>query len=90
MRAVSVSPWCDKRVIAEKLGRSVIFSRKPKAAPISGANPDWDVLREDVDETLAAARDCNLEIIYRDVYRINGDRARLAKWAQMVRSRIGN
>jgi hypothetical protein len=88
VRAVSVSPWCDKRIIAEKLGRNVIFSRKPKPAPISGANPDWDVLTEDIDETVAAARDCNLEIIFRDVYRINGDRPRLAKWAQMVRSRI--
>jgi len=89
VRAVSVSPWCDKRIIAEKLGRDVIFSRKPKPAPISGATPDWDVLTEDIDETLAAARDCNLEIIFRDVYRINGDRPRLTKWAQMVRSRIG-
>lgn len=89
VRAVSVSPWCDKRIIAEKLGRNVIFSRKPKPAPISGATPDWDVLTEDIDETLAAARDCNLEIIFRDVYRINGDRPRLTKWAQMVRSRIG-
>lgn len=88
-RAVSVSPWCDKRIIAEKLGRQVVFSRKPKPAPISGANPDWDVLQQDIDETLAAARDCNLEIIFRDVYRINGDRPRLTKWAQMVRSRIG-
>lgn len=89
VRAVSVSPWCDKRSIAEKLGRNVVFSRKPKPAPISGANPDWDVLQQDIDETLAAARDCNLEIIFRDVYRINGDRPRLTKWAQMVRSRIG-
>jgi hypothetical protein len=89
VRAVSVSPWCDRRAIAEKLGRNYVFSRKPKAAPISGPNPDWGVLAGDLDETLAAARDCNLEIIYRDVYRINGDRARLAKWAQMVRSRIG-
>ena len=62
----------------------------PRPRPSAASNPDWDVLREDLDETLAAARDCNLEIIYRDVYRINGDRARLAKWAQMVRSRIGN
>ena len=89
VRAVSVSPWCDKRIIAEKLGRNVIFSRKPKPAPISGANPDWDVLTEDIDETLTAARDCNLEIIFRDVCRINGDRPRLAQWAQMVRARIG-
>ncbi|MGC8780096.1 MAG: hypothetical protein ACP5UQ_04440 [Anaerolineae bacterium] len=50
---------------------------------------NWDELEQDLDETLAAARDCNLEIIYRDVYRINGDRPRLTKWVQMVRSRIG-
>jgi hypothetical protein len=90
VRAVSVSPWCDRRAIAEKLGRNYVFSRKPKAAPISGPNPDWDELEQDLDETLAAARDCNLEIIYRDVYRINGDRPRLTKWTQMVRSRIGH
>lgn len=88
VRAVSVSPWCNRRAIAEKLGRNYVFSRKPKAAPISGPNPDWDELEKDLDETLAAARDCHLEIIYRDVYRINGDRARLTKWTQMVRSRI--
>ncbi len=89
IRAVSVSPWCDKRIIAEKLGRNVVFSRKPKPAPISGTSPDWDALREDLDETLAAARDCNLEIIFRDVYRIHGDRPRLAQWVRLVRSRIG-
>ena len=90
IRAVSVSPWCDRRLIAEKLGRRVVFSRKPWAAPISGSRPDWDALRQDLDETLAAGRDCNLEIIYRDVYRIHGDRPRLRQWADMVRSRIGN
>ena len=55
VRAVSISPWCNQRVMAEKLGRSCVFSRKPKAAPISGENPDWDTLRADVAETLAAA-----------------------------------
>ena len=86
VRAVSISPWCNMTVMAEKLGRSVIFSRKPKPWLISGSAPDWDGLRQDLQETAAAARDCNLEIIFRDVYRI-GDRQRLAKWAQMVRLR---
>lgn len=89
VRAVSISPWCNQQVMAEKLGRSCVFSRKPKAAPISGEAPDWDVLRADVDETLAAARDCNLEIVYRDVYRICGDRPRLRRWVEMARARIG-
>jgi hypothetical protein len=88
VRAVSISPWCDMRAMAEKLGRQCVFSRKPRPGPISGSAPDWHSLRQDLDDTLAAARGCNLEIIYRDVYRIGGDRARLRQWAEMVRARI--
>ena len=80
VRAVSISQWCDMRAMAEKLGRRCVFSRKPRPGPISGTTPDWDSLRQDLDQTLAAARGCNLEIVYRDVYRIGGDRARLRKW----------
>jgi hypothetical protein len=89
VRAVSISPWCNQSMMAEKLGRGTVYSRKPKAWPISGENPDWETLRQDLDETLHAARDCNLEIIYRDVYRICGDRPRLRAWTDLVRSRIG-
>ncbi len=85
--AVSISPWCDQRVMGEKLGKEVVFSRKPKPWLISGESADWEGLRQDVDETVQAARDCNLEIIYRDVYRIHEDRPRLKKWVDLVRSR---
>jgi hypothetical protein len=87
VRAVSISPWCNGKVMAEKLGRNVIYSRKPKPWPITGDNPDWDALAQDIDETLDAARDCNLEILYRDVYRV-GDRDTLRRWADLVRSRV--
>jgi hypothetical protein len=88
VRAVSISPWCDMRLMAEKVGQNVVLSRKPKPWPISGETPDWDALAQDIDETLAAMGGCNLEIIYRDVYRIGGDRDRLRRWAELVRSRI--
>jgi len=89
VRGVSVSPWCDKPQIAELLGKRHIFSRKPNPSPMSGATPDWEALEQDLDATLDAAKDCHLEFIYRDVYRINGDRPRLRKWVELVRSRIG-
>jgi hypothetical protein len=88
VRAVSVSPWCDMESVAEKFGGDYVFSRKPAASPMSGANPDWAALRQDIDSTLSAARGCNLEFIFRDVYRIAGDRPRLRQWTDMVRSRI--
>jgi hypothetical protein len=88
VRGVSVSPWCDQQQVAQILDRNYVYSRKPKAWLISGDTPDWDLLREDMEETLAAARDCNLEFIFRDVYRI-GDRERLGRWASMVRAAVG-
>ncbi|MBI5831949.1 MAG: hypothetical protein HZB16_06495 [Armatimonadetes bacterium] len=89
VRACSVSPWCDQPAFAEMIGQSVVFSRKPKPAPMTGPTAHWDELEADLDSTLAAAAGCNLEIVFRDVYRISGDRPRLARWVQMVRSRIG-
>ncbi len=88
VRAVSISPWCNMRVMGENLAGQIIFSRKPKPWLISGDAPDWDGLRQDLEETLAAVHSGCLEIIYRDVYRI-GDRACLRRWTELVRSRIG-
>jgi hypothetical protein len=88
VRAVSVSPWCDMPLLAGKIGREVVFSRKPTPAPISGPSPDWEVLEADARATLAAASGCNLEFVFRDVYRI-GDRQRLAQWVAMVRRLSG-
>ena len=88
VRAVSISPWCDQRQMGEWLGQKIVFSRKPKPWLISGDQPDWDALEKDLDETVAATRDGCLEIIYRDVYRIQGDRSRLKRWSDLVRSRI--
>jgi len=87
IRAVSISPWCDMPYMAQALGRDYVFSRKPQPAPISGVTPDWDTLRQDIDATLDAAHGCNLEIIFRDVYRIHGDWPRLRRWVEMVRAR---
>jgi hypothetical protein len=85
VRAVSVSPWNDFAAVGAMLGRDVVYSRKPVPAPLSGTTPDWDALRADIAATLAAAAGCNLEIVFRDVYRIHGDRPRLAQWVAMVR-----
>jgi hypothetical protein len=88
IRAVSISPWCDMPAMGKKLAGKIIFSRKPKPWLISGDAPDWDGLRQDLDETLASVPNGQLEIIYRDVYRTSS-RANLRRWAELVRSRIG-
>ncbi len=86
LRSVSISGWSDLAKAAEMLGGNYVYSRKPTPAYISGDNPNWDLLKKDMKETYAAAKDCNIEILYRDVYTIGGDRSRLRKWVDMTKS----
>jgi len=86
LRSVSVSGWSDFAKCAEMLGKNYVYSRKPVPAHISGPNPHWDLMEKDMKDTCAVARDCNVEILYRDVYTTNGDRRRLRKWVDMTKS----
>jgi len=86
LRSVSISGWSDFFKAAEMLTDKYVYSRKPIPAHISGPNPNWDLMEKDMKDTYAAAKDCNLEILYRDVYTINGDRTRLRKWVDMTKS----
>ena len=86
LRSVSVSGWSNFAKTAELLGQKYVYSRKPTPAHISGVNPHWDLLEKDMRDTYAVARDCNLEILFRDVYTTHGDRSRLRRWVDMTKS----
>ncbi len=86
LRAVSVSGWNNLYKVGEILGKDYVYSRKPLPTYISGTYPDWSLLEKDVKDTLAAAKDCNLEFCYRDIYTLNGDRSRLSQWVNMTRA----
>jgi hypothetical protein len=89
LRSVSVSGWSDSRRVAEMLGKRYVFSRKPTPAYLSGASPNWDLVVQDMQKTAAAARDCNVEVLFRDIYTINGDWPRLSRWVAMTRAAFG-
>ena len=83
LRLRLVATW---RRRAELLGRKYVYSRKPVPAHISGPQPHWELLEKDMRDTYAAARDCHLEILYRDIYTIEGERSRLRRWVDMTKS----
>jgi hypothetical protein len=86
LRSVSVSGWTDFAKAAEMLGNKYVYSRKPTPTNISGAYPDWELLEQDMKKTYAVTKDSNLEILFRDVYTINGDRERLKRWVEMTKN----
>ncbi len=88
LRSVSVSPWCDEEFMADVLGRNCVYSRKPNPTLISTEHFDEDAIRIDLRNTLAVAKDCNVEIVMKDVHTLSGEPQRMARWVQIVREVI--
>ncbi|MFW5788087.1 MAG: hypothetical protein ACOCV3_07450, partial [Halanaerobiales bacterium] len=73
LRKVSISPWCDEEYMGEVLqDADVIYSRKPSPNYIGVGEFDEAAFTEHITHTLKAAKDCSLEIIFRDIYSLNG------------------
>ena len=88
LRSVSVSPWCDEEFMADALGRDYVYSRKPNPAFISTEHFDDDLIREDIRKTFTAARNCNVEIVMKDVHTLAGEPQRMARWVKLARETI--
>lgn len=86
LRRVSISPWADRRVSAEKLGNRAIFSWKPNPATLAAVNFDPDWVRADIRETIAIARanGCVLEMIIKDTHTCNHQPERFDHWTRIA------
>jgi hypothetical protein len=89
LKRVSISPWCDQEVMAEALGKDYAFCRKPNPALISTDNFDEEAIREDLRGTLRAARNCNVEIVMKDVHTVRSHPERFGRWVELAREVIG-
>lgn len=90
IRKVSISPWCDEEYMGNALkGSGVIYSRKPNSNFVGvGKSLDEEGLRNNITKTLHAAQGCNVEIIFRDVYHLDGDKTKPGRAVNITRELI--
>lgn len=90
LRKVSVSPWCDENYMGMVLkGGRVIYSRKPSPNFVGvGSVFDESGFEEHILNTLKAAGGCHLEIIFRDIYSLSGDRTKPRRAVEITRKLI--
>jgi len=84
LRRVSVSPWCDRAVAAEKLAGKYVYSWKPNPAMICAGPPDYELVEKTVRETLDIARGCCVEIVMKDTHTFQGDAGRIERWSRIA------
>jgi hypothetical protein len=90
LRKVSISPWCNEEIMGEYLRKSsVIYSRKPSPnfVGVEGSF-DTNAFSDHIAKTLKAAKGCELEIIFRDIYTLSGDISKPGKAVQITRNLI--
>ncbi len=89
LRSVSVSPWADEAVMAGALAGRYVYSRKPNPSQVSTGIFDESAIRSDLARTFTIAKDCDVEIIMKDVHTLRGHPGRLARWVQLAREESG-
>ncbi len=87
LRTVSVSPWCDRPLAAQKLGGRYVYAWKPNPALICGAGQvDWAEVERLARETAAIAREhaCPLAMVMKDTHTFQGDGTRITRWCELA------
>ena len=84
MRRISVSPWANIELCAERIGKRAVYSWKPNPSYfINDYNEEF--LERYVTEMLKATRDNCVEIILKDTHTCQKDPGRYRKWTDLCR-----
>ncbi len=72
LRKISISPWCDQKIMADALGKDYVFSRKPHPLQLCSESFNAKAFESHVQETLDITKDNFVELIFRDTCALNG------------------
>lgn len=86
-RKVTVSPWSDVRLMAEKLGPDYVYCWKMSAAYLSVPEIDEEEIRRQMRTAFDAAKKygCPLEILNRDIQTLAWNPYNAKRWVEIAR-----
>ena len=89
LRKLSIAPWCNEKMIAERIkGKGIIYHRKPSPNLLGASVFDEDAYAWHIRETLEAARGCKLEFSLRDIYSLGGEKSRAKRVIRLIKEQI--
>jgi hypothetical protein len=87
IRRISISPFADVKICAEKLGNKAIFSWKPQPQHLVG-DFQPEIIRDYIQRTLQVANDCTLEMILKDTHTCENHPERFDEWTRIARQLV--
>lgn len=88
LRRVSVSPWADKEIMAEKLGNQYIYSLKPSPSPLAVNHMDEDLVRRNLRDVLKKTVNNQVEVIMKDNHTLGNNPNNIVRFAEITREEI--
>ncbi|MGE5221605.1 MAG: hypothetical protein ACM3PY_04150 [Omnitrophica WOR_2 bacterium] len=84
LRSVAVSPWCNRKIAAEKLGNRYVYVWKPNPSYICSPQADFETAGKDIRETLEIANGCCLVIVLKDTSTFQDEPGRITRWTDLA------
>ena len=89
IRRISIAPWADVEICAEKLQGNYIFSWKPKPSYLVG-NFDAEAVRTYIKHTLDVTQDCVIEMLLKDTHTCEHQPERFTQWTAIAHELVEN
>ncbi len=89
IRRISICPWANVDICAEKLKGKYIFSWKPQPSHLIG-DFDAEHVRKYIQHTLDVTRNCVVEIILKDTHTCEHHPERFDQWTQIARDLVNH
>ncbi|HEY5563362.1 MAG TPA: hypothetical protein VIK72_16710 [Clostridiaceae bacterium] len=87
IRRIAVSPWANQEIMAEKLGKNYIFSRKPNPSTICISFNEEEI-RKDLRKTFQIAGNGVLEVIMKDTHTVQNQPWKISRWVEIAREEL--
>ena len=90
LRKVTVSPWSDVRLMAEKLGKNYVYCRKMNPSCIATEKINEEEIRAAARETFSVTKkhSCPAEVLMRDIRTLAGKKENAVRWVKIIREEI--
>lgn len=90
LRRVSCSPWSDRALAADILGKNYIASHKLSPTPLASPRMNEAEVRKNIREVLDHAQGTIPELIMKDNHTLGGQPQNAVRWVELVREEIAN
>lgn len=84
LRKISASPWCNLEEMHDRVKGKYVLSCKPSPAVFTASDLDEEAVRKDLKYILDNTKDCDFEIILKDISTVRYRPQNLWRWCEIA------